>query len=287
VKVLRGASLAAALIALLPGCWVPLERGRLMEARLDKLEASASEQEKQLEEQRALVRDRVAKADAKIAEVQEKLDELNKAARRSGADLGVQLQKVQDDLSKLGGELEVEQHRLQEAEKAIAALKAETDGRLAALKGAGALDQYEARQKMAALPKADDKAGLLELAKKEEASGDKGVARELYEEFVKRFPDDPRAADAGVRAGDLLAGQRRWREALLAYGKVAQDFPKSVEAPVAMVGAADSMLKLDMKDEAKDLLGQVVDRYPRSPSAARAKAKLAELSPRKPAAKKK
>jgi len=284
---LRGATLAAALVALLPGCWVPLERGRLMEARIEKLEASASEQEKQLEEQRALVKDRVAKADAKIAEVQEKLDELNKAARRSGADLGVQLQKVQDDLAKLGGELEVEQHRLQEAEKAIAALKADTEGRMAALKGAGALDQYEARQKMAALPKQDEKGALLELAKKEEASGDKGVARELYEEFLRRFPEDPRAADAGVRAGDLLLGQRRWREALLAYGKVAQDFPKAAEAPVAMVGAADAMLKLDMKDEAKDLLASVVDRFPKSPSAARAKAKLAELSPKKAAPKKK
>jgi len=284
---LRGATLAAALVALLPGCWVPLERGRLMEARIEKLEASASEQEKQLEEQRALVKDRVAKADAKIAEVQEKLDELNKAARRSGADLGVQLQKVQDDLAKLGGELEVEQHRLQEAEKAIAALKADTEGRMAALKGAGALDQYEARQKIAALPKQDEKGALLELAKKEEASGDKGVARELYEEFLRRFPEDPRAADAGVRAGDLLLGQRRWREALLAYGKVAQDFPKAAEAPVAMVGAADAMVKLDMKDEAKGLLASVVDRYPKSPSAARAKAKLAELSPKKAAPKKK
>ncbi|MFO0581603.1 MAG: tetratricopeptide repeat protein [Anaeromyxobacter sp.] len=273
---------AALIVALLPGCWVPLERGRLMEARIEKLEASASEQEKQLEEQRALVKDRVAKADAKIAEVQEKLDELNKAARRSGADLGVQLQKVQDDLAKLGGELEVEQHKLAELEKSIAAVKADTEGRLAALKGAGALDQYEARQKLQALPKPDDKTGLLELAKKEETSGDKGVARELYEEFVRRFPDDPRAAEAGVKAGDLLAGQRRWREALLAYGKVAQDFPKAAEAPVALVGAADAMLKLDMKDDAKALLQQVVDRYPKSGSAARAKARLAEL--RKPAA---
>lgn len=284
---IRSLTVAALAGALLPGCWVPLERGRLMEARIEKLEASASEQEKQLEEQRALVKDRVAKVDAKIAEVQEKLDELNKAARRSGADLGVQLQKVQDDLARMGGELEVEQHRLQEAEKAIAALKADTEGRMAALKGAGALDQFEARQKMASLQKADDKGGLLELAKKEEATGDKGVARELYEEFVKRFPDDPRAAEAGVRAGDLLVGQRRWREALLAYGKVAQDFPKAAEAPTAMVGAADAMLKLDMKDEAKELLAQVVNRYPRSPAATRAKAKLAELSPKKAAPKKK
>jgi TolA-binding protein len=264
-----------------------MERGRLMESRIEKLEREGSDQQKKLDEQRELVKDRVAKVDQKIAEVQEKLDELNKAARRSGADLGVSVQKVQDDLAKLLGQLEVAQHRLDEAEKALAALRTDVDGRLAALKGAGALDQFEARKRIASLPKPDDKTSVLELARKEEAGGDKGVARELYEDFVQRWPDDPRAAEAGVRAGDLLLGQRRWREALLAYGKVAQDFPKAAEAPTAMVGAAEAMVRLDMKDEAKALLQQVLAKYPKTGAASRAKAKLAELAPaKKPASKK-
>jgi TolA-binding protein len=277
----------AAALALLSGCWVPLERGRLMEARLQKLEASASDAEKQLEEQRALVKDRVAKVDQKIVEVQAKLDELNTASRRSGADLGVQLSAVQQDLAKLGGELEVEQHRLTELERSLAAMKADTDGRLAALKGSGALEQFEARQRIATMPRSDDRAALFELAKKEETGGDKGVAAELYEEYAKRFPTDPKSAQAGVRAGDLLAGQKRWREALLAYGNVAQDFPKSAEAPSAMVGAAEAMLQLGMKDEAKGTLQEVVDRYPKSGAASRAKAKLAELNKPKKAPPKK
>lgn len=277
----RRAATAALAVALLPGCWVPLERGRLMEARLQKLEAASTDAERQLEEQRALVKDRVAKVDQKIAEVQQKLDELNQASRRSGADLGVQLQTVQQDVARLKGDLEVEQHRLGELEKSVTGLKSETEGRLAALRGAGALAQFEARQRIASLPKPDDRNAFLELARKEEDGGDKAVATELFQEYVRRWPEDPRAAEAGVRAGDLLAGQKRWREALLAYGNVAEDFPKAPEAPAAKLGAAESMLQLGMAAEGKALLQEVVEKHPRSGPATRAKARLAELN-RKP-----
>jgi len=282
-----GAALAAlALLLLAPGCWVPLERGKLMEDRLDKLEAEAAASKKGLDEQRELVKDRVAKVDQKIAEVQDKLDELNKVSRRSGADLGVSVQKVQEDLAKLNGELEVEQHRLGDLEKAIASLKMDTEGRFAALKGAGALDAYEARQRMASLPKPDDRTAVLELARKEESGGDKGVAVEMYEDFVRRWPDDPKAVDAGMRAGELLMGMRRWREALLAYGKVAQDFPKTPQAPLAMVGAGDAMLKLDMRDDAKATFASVMEKYPKTSASSKAKSRLSEINAAEKAEKK-
>jgi tol-pal system protein YbgF len=284
----RAAPLLAALA--LAGCWVPIEKGRQMEARLQRLEAQNVEQARRLDEQREVVRDRVAKVDAKIVEVQEKIDELNKAARRSGADLGVTLQRLQEEFARLRGELEVEQHRLGELEKTIAQLRSDTEGRFAALRGAGALEAYEAKQRVQKLEKPDDKAAFYALAQREDGAGDKGIARELYEEYVRRWPSDPRSADAGFRAGQLLFGQKRWREALLAYGKVAEDFPKSERAPEAMLGAADAMIRLDMKDEAKAVLEQLLERYPRSEAAKLARERLSALAPppaKTPAAKKK
>jgi tol-pal system protein YbgF len=275
---------------LLPGCWVPLERGRQMDARLARLEAQSAEQERRLEEQRELVRDRVAKADQKIAEVQAKIDELNRAARRSGADLGVSLQQLQGEFAKVKGELEVEQHRLGELEKGLAALKTETDGRFAAMRGAGALDAFEAKRRISELPKPDDRAAVLALAQELDQKGETGVAREVYEEWVRRWPQDARAADAGYRAGELLAAQKRPREALLAFGRVAEDHPRSERAPDAMLGAAEAMVELGMKDEARAVLGQLAQKYPKAPAAAKARARLAELSPapaKPPAPKKK
>jgi TolA-binding protein len=271
----RAAALAAA--ASVAGCWVPLERGRQLEARIQRLEVQG-------EEQRTVFRERIAKADQKIQEVQTKIDELNQAARRSGADLGVQLTKLADELTRVKGELEVATHDLDTLERSLGALDTKTEGRFAALRGTGALEEYEAKQRLAALPKGDDRASLLSLAQKEEQEGDKGVARQLYEEYARRWPTDPKAAEARFRAGELLFGQRRWREALLAYGKVAEEFPRSELAPDAMLGAAESMLHLEMKDEAQAVLEQLVQKHPKHKAAARAKARLAEIAPPPPPA---
>ncbi len=267
-------------LALLGGC-VSIEKGRLMEARLQRLEVQNVEQQRRFEEQREIVRERVAKADQKIAEVQTKIDELNRAARRSGADLGVTQQRLQEEFGRQKGELEVQQHKLEQIDKALGDLRTDTDGRFAALKGAGALDTFEARQRLSTLQRPDDKNAFFALAQKEDEGGDKGIARELYQEYVRKWPGDPRSADAGFRAGQLLFDQKRHREALLAFGKVAEDFPRSERAPQAMLGAADSMVKLDMRDEAKAVLEQLVDRYPRSEAAKAARERLSSLAPAK------
>jgi TolA-binding protein len=268
--VARAAALAA--VGTLSACWVPIERGRQMEGRLQRLEVQGAEQ-------REAVRERVARADQKIKEVQTKIDELNRAARRSGADLGVQLGRLAEELARVKGELEVARHDLDVLQKSVAALDEKTEGRFSALRGAGALESYEAKQKLTALPRGDEKGALLALARKEEQGGNGGVARELYAEYARRYPSDPRSAEALFRAGEISFGQKRWREALLSYGKVAEEFPRAELAPAAMLGAAESMLHLEMKDEAKAVLGQLLDRYPKAQVAAKARARLAELSP--------
>ena len=90
-------------------------------------------------------------------------------------------------------------------------------------------------------------------------------------------------ADASFRAGEILYGQKRYREAILAYGKVAEDFPRSDRAPEALVQLSQAMLQLDMRDDARSMLGQVVEKYPKSAAAARARKLLAEMAGKHPA----
>lgn len=260
------------------GCFVPMERGRQMELRIDRLEADSSDAQKQLDEQRTVFKDRIAKVDAKLAEVQKKLDELNQSARRSGADLSVGLDRVREELARIRGDLEVEQHRVAEVEKSVEKLRGDTDGRLAALKGAGALDQFEARKKIAALEKPDDKAAVVALGEREQAAGQRGVALEIFEHVVKTWPTDKAAADAGWHAGQILLAQKRWRDAILALGRVAEAHPKSERAPDALLGVADAMTELGMADDAKAVLNQVLEKHPKTAAAKKAAESLKALS---------
>ena len=252
-------------------CWVPLERGKQMEARIQRLEGESEVSAKQLDEQRKAVRERIAAVDKKI-------DELNASAHRSGADLAVNQDKLQEETVRLRGLLEEQAHRLELLEQTLAQQKSDTDARFAALKGAGALDEYEAKRKAEQLKRPSDKSEFFALAQAQEGKGERAVARELYEEFVKKWPSDPRAADAHFRLGELWYGDRRYRQAILEYGKVAQDFPRSDKAPDALLRTGESMLALELRDDAKGLFEEVTKRYPRTTAARKAKARLAELT---------
>jgi tol-pal system protein YbgF len=185
--------------------------------------------------------------------------------------------RLLEEAKHLRGQLEETAHRLDQLEKSLAQQKAETDGRFAALKGSGALAEFEAKQKAEKLKRPSDKAEFFALAQQQESSGERAVARELYEEFVKRWPSDPRAADAHFRLGELWYGDKRYREAILEYGKVAQDFPRSDKAPDALLRTGESMLALNLKADAKELFEEVQRRYPGTTAARRAKARAAEI----------
>ncbi len=236
--------------------------------------------EQEGEEQRAAVRERIAAVDKSIAEVQKKLDELNAAAHRSGADLAVRQDRLEDAVKRLRGEVEEAQHKLGQLEAAAAAYRDEVEGRFAALKGSGALDEWEARKKAAEIPRPADKAAFFALAQRQERGGEPGVARQLYEEYVRRWPTDPRAADAWFRIGEIHFADKRYRDAILAFGKVAQDFPRSPRTPDATLRTAEAMLALDLKDDARAIFEEVVARYPKTAAARTARARLKGLGKR-------
>jgi TolA-binding protein len=271
-------ALPAALL-ILPACFVPLERGRQMESRLDRVEAVQGEHARRIEDQQKVLQGRVAAVDKKIAEVQAKIDELNQAARRSGADLGVQLSRLQDEVVKLKGEQEVARHDAAELDKSVAAFRAKTDRRFAGMQGRGALDEVLAQERLETLPRAEDKQAFLALAQKAEGEGERGVARALYDEYVKRFPADASAPDAAFRSGEILFSQKRWRDALVAYGWVYERAPRSDRIPDAMLGMGLAMLELDdLRKDAPVVLRELTDKFPKTPAAAKARARPAQLA---------
>jgi tol-pal system protein YbgF len=270
--------IAVPLLLVASACWVPVEKGRQMDARIQRVEADNAVMAKQIEDQRAVVRDRIAQVDQKIAEVQKKLDELNTTAHRSGADVVANQDRIQETLTRAVGQLEEQQHQLQQTDQRLGQLQGETEARFAAMKGAGALEDYEGRKRAETLKRPTEKGEFFALALQQEQAGERAVARQLYDEYVKKWPTDPRAADAWFRMGEISYGEKRYREAVLAYAKVAQDFPRSDKAPDALFRTGEAMLALDLKDDARAIFQDVVKRYPKTTAAKKANARLTEMS---------
>ena len=142
---------APALLLAVTGCWVPLEKGRQLEARVQRLEVETKEQAQELDVQ---IRERIALVDKKLREVQVKLDELNTARQGQGGRSRRGGHRLGEELTRLKGELEAQQHNLAQLQQQVAETGKETEARLASLKGTGALDEAMARQKIAELPQA-------------------------------------------------------------------------------------------------------------------------------------
>lgn len=277
-----------ALIALtlaISGCFYPADRGRALEARIEKLDATQAQLQKELTQTREQLAATLPLIDQKIAEVTKALQSLDTASRRSGADIGIQLQKTVEDLSQLRGQVETYLYKIGELETALAKTSEDTEKRLLALKGEEALKEAEARKKAEELKRPTDKKEFLALAQEKAKAGELVLARQLYSEFLKKWPKDTLAAEAHFGLGETYFTEDKCREALPEYGRLLQDYPKAESTPNAYLRSSECFKKLKMQEESRLALEELVKGYPKSEAAKTAKARLAELDKAKKAPK--
>jgi len=192
-----------------------------------------------------------------------------------------------EDLSELRGQVETYLYKIGELEGALARTSTETEKRLLALKGDEALKEAEARKKAEELKRPTDKKEFLALAQEKAKAGDVTLARQLYSEFLKKWPKDALAADAHFGLGETYFTEDKCREALFEYGKLLQEYPKAEATPNAYLRSSDCFKKLKMQEESRLALEELVKGYPKSEAAKTAKSRLAELDKAKKAAPKK
>jgi tol-pal system protein YbgF len=261
----------------LSGCFYPADRGRVLESRFEKLDAQTTQLQEELRQTREELAATLPRIDEKIAEVTQALENLDKASRRTGADIGVQMQKTVEDLSELRGQVETYLHKISELESAIARMDEESQKRQLALKGEDALKEVEARKKAEELKRPTDKKAFLELAQAKSKDGEVALARQLYTEFLKKWPKDALTGEAHFGLGETYFAEDKCREALFEYGKVLQEYTKAASAPEAYLRSSDCFKKLKMKEESRLALEELVKSHPKSEAAKAAKARLEEL----------
>lgn len=266
---------AAALWLAASGCFYPADRGRALEAKVDRLQGENEAMRRQLEETKSSVDATLPRVDAKIAEVSKALDALDTASRRTDADTSVLLQKNMEDVALLRGQLESQLHELGQLRDALARVQEDTEKKMLSMMSPEAVKAYEARKKLEELQRPEDAKGYLQLAQEKTRAGETAVARRLYDELSKKWPEQAGEAQFGI--GEAWFKDERCREALSAYGKVIQDFPKTPSAPQAYLRSSECFATLKMNSESRLALEELVKNHPKSAAAATARKKLAEL----------
>ncbi|MBM7117920.1 tetratricopeptide repeat protein [Archangium primigenium] len=261
----------------LSGCFYPANRGKALESRLDRLDTAQAQVQEELKRTRAELDATLPRIDEKIAEVSKALQGLDTASRRSGADIGIQLQKTVEDLAQLRGQVETYVYKIGELESALSRTSDDTNQRFLALKGEEAQKEAEARKKAEELKRPTDKKEFLALAQSKAKGGEVPVARQLYNEFIKKWPKDALTADAHFGLGESYFAEDKCREALFEYGKLLQEYPKSESTPNAYLRSSECFKKLKMQEESRLALEELVKGYPKSDAAKTAKSRLAEL----------
>lgn len=265
------------------GCFYPADRGKALEARVDRLSADNATLQEDLKRAKEEQAAQLPKIDQKLAEVSQTLEQLDKASRRSDADIGVQVQKTVEDVAQLRGQVETYLYKINDLEQQLKTVQDNTDAKLTQMKGEQAVKDAEAKKQAEAMQRPADKNEFLKLADEKSKAKDYALARQLYNEWLKKWPKDALAGEAHYGLGVTYAEDAKCREALFEFRKVIEEFQKTKSAADAYLRSATCFAELKMGPESRLALEEVVKSYPKSDAAKTAKAKLAELDKKKPA----
>ena len=102
-------------------------------------------------------------------------------------------------------------------------------------------------------------------------------ARGLLNGFISKYPAHELADDAQYWIGQSYYQEKNFERAILAFNKVQVDYANGDKAPEALFLEAISFLNIDDRASARELLGQVIAKYPESSAAGIARQRLESL----------
>lgn len=94
---------------------------------------------------------------------------------------------------------------------------------------------------------------------------DYGAAEAAFEEFLRRYPNDPLAGNAQYWLGESLYVRGQYRAAAGAFLKGYQTYGRSAKAPESLLKLAMSLQRLGQKDAACSSFSELTTKFPNAP----------------------
>jgi tol-pal system protein YbgF len=100
------------------------------------------------------------------------------------------------------------------------------------------------------------------------------LATSEFQDVIRYYPTDPFAGSAQFYLGEISYRQHNYDEAVRSYNIVLEQFSGSSKAPAAQLHKGMALIALNKKESGVHELRSLIQRYPQTPEAAQARAKL-------------
>ncbi|MCA9667886.1 MAG: outer membrane protein assembly factor BamD [Myxococcales bacterium] len=229
---------------------------------------SASEGEA-LKKQVAVLKKKVAteigRAEDKRKQLKSVMEKATALLTRNSADVGAQVERIQHNNNKLIGQIQELAKQINDLNGKLEKLKAKVEVNTETTQG-------NAQQQKAKTP--DE---MFSEGKRLLNAGDHVSARKLLRKFINAMPTDKKRCSQAQRLiGDSYYQQQKFAPAILEYGKIIEQYPKSKHVAHAYYRSGMGFYQLKFCTDAKKFLRPFVRRFRRN-SNARAARKVLRL----------
>lgn len=264
------------------GCWVKKEVGQRLQADITALQAELGVVKDAHQKQKQQLRQRIEEADRRIAELVKIIEDYRRAMGRSAADFGVDIDRLREELMGLKGRVEVLEYELGRLKQASQQQQekppADQDGGTAAAAASQPATTVPTQpaDPLAAIKRPEKKEAFYKLAHGLLEAGQTAAARQLFKEFLAKWPDDAYSDNALYWIGESYYAEGDFRLAALTFQKVRTGFPKGDKAGDALLKLGYCFYSMGRYQQALPFLEKFVQDHPRSSLVAQAKKKIRE-----------
>ncbi|UCG78243.1 MAG: tol-pal system protein YbgF [Nitrospirota bacterium] len=187
--------------------------------------------------------------------------------------------RTANDLKEIEAELELMRSRLDRMEEQFESMKGEERVLREQKEKKADKPKEETKEKKAIKRDAGgDPKALYELAHEYLKSNNQDKARDTFSEFLEKYPDHDLADNSRFWIGETFYREKDYENAIIEYQKLVKNFPDSPKLPGALYKQALSFENIGDKKAAGVVLQLILQKFPKSPEADRAKKKLKALS---------
>ena len=208
------------------------------------------------------------------------------AVRKMSADIQAAIDSTKSEMQALNGKLDDTALAVKKPAEDLAQYRDDADKRIIAL------EEHILRQQTL-LDSLSKKMAEMPMAKKEEAAstpdslylkgldllkaGDVVTAREQFTKFLEQNPKHELAANAHYWIGETYYSEKNYESAILSYQDVIKNYPGKEKVAAAMLKQAMAFNEIKDAKSAKFVLKKLVEKFPKSEEAKKAKAMLKEI----------